>query len=113
MVTGLRCRITHDDFQADYSRFVTRQRQILRQANAELRAELGTSHGPRRAQWAYDRLSTSAANEYGRGHPWLGCSELKRVARNLADVQGRATLEEAADQLLAPAGSPRLAYARR
>lgn len=112
MVTGLRCRTTRDDFQADYSRFVSRHRPTLRQANDRLRAELGACHGPRRARWAFDRLSTSAANRYGLGHPWLGCGELGRVARNLAKVKGGTTLEEAADQLLAARGSPRLAYAR-
>ena len=53
------------------------------------------------------------ANDYGAGHPWLDCHELKQVARNLAEIDGRATLEEAADQLLARTGSPQIALAQR
>lgn len=113
MVSALRCRTTRDDFQADYRSFVARQGPTLRQANAQLRAELGARFGSQRAQWAYDRLSTSAANNFGQGHPWLGCGELRQVARNLAEVRGSAALEEAADQLLAPSGSTRLALAGR
>jgi hypothetical protein len=58
-------------------------------------------------------MSTSMANSYGQGHPWLNCGQLKQVAKNLAKVDGRATLEEAADQLLARSGSTQLAYAKR
>jgi hypothetical protein len=113
MVTGLRCRATHDDFISDYGRFTTRHMGTLNQANAQLRQQLAVSHGSGGAQRALDRLSTTMANNYGLGHPWLGCRELKMVARNLAAVQGRATLEEAADQLLARSGSPQFAYAKR
>ncbi|MEZ5735753.1 MAG: S-adenosyl-L-homocysteine hydrolase [Novosphingobium sp.] len=113
MVTALRCRTTRDDFEVDYSRFVARQRPTLQLANAQLRAELGARLGSHRAQLAYDRFSTSAANHYGQGHPWLDCGELRHVARALADVQERAALEDAADRLLAPTGSSRLAFAGR
>lgn len=112
MVTGLRCRTTKDDFQADYSRFVTHHRQTLRQANAQLRTQLSAHYGAKRARTAYDRLSTAAANDFGLGHPWLGCSELKSVTRELTGLSGRAALERAADQLLAPNGSSqKLAFA--
>lgn len=112
MVTGLRCRTTRSDFQADYGRFVTHHRQMLRRANAQLRTELGVRLGARRGQWAYDKLSTAAANDFGLGHPWLDCGELKSVAHHLTGISGRQALEHAADQLLAESGSAQeLAFA--
>lgn len=111
MVTGLRCRTTADNFQADYGRFTTRHIAALNQASDELRAELGRS-GAANSTRALDRLSVTMANSYGQGHPWLTCRELKQVAQNLVEVRGRATLEEVADQLLAPSSPPRFAYAR-
>ena len=54
------------------------------------------------------------ANQYGQGHPWLGCADLKMVTRSLALMRGPDALEEAADQLLASEGSgTQLAWARR
>ena len=99
MVTGLRCRTTADNFTADYGRFTSNQLRELNQANDELKADMARRYGAAGAQRALDRLSTTMANSYGQGHPWLSCSQLKTVAQNLATVRGRATLEEAADQL--------------
>ena len=113
MVTGLRCRTGQDDFMADYGRFTTRQMGSLNSAERELRQEVFIRHGSSAGQRALDRLETVMANDYGRGHPWLDCSALKQVTRNLAEVEGRATLEEAADQLLARNGSPQIVLARR
>ena len=111
MVTGLRCRTTADNFTVDYGRFTSSQLRELNTAAAELKANLARRHGAAGAQRALDRLSTTMANRYGQGHPWLGCSDLKMVARNLATVRGRVTLEEAADQILAEASPPRFAWA--
>jgi hypothetical protein len=113
MVTGLRCRTSRDDFMSDYGRFTARQMLSLNKAGAELRQQLAARYGARGGQRAYDRMSTSMANSYGQGHPWLNCGQLKQVAKNLAKVDGRATLEEAADQLLVRSGSTQLAYAKR
>ena len=113
MVTGLRCRNTADNFQADYQRFTTRHIGELNMAARQLRADMARRHGAAGAERALDRLSVTMANAYGQGHPWLGCHELKMVARNLVDVQGTDTLEEVADRLLAETGSPQLALARR
>src|ERR1700712_228500 len=99
MVTGLRCRTTADNFTADYGRFTSSQLRELNQANDELKADMARRYGAAAAQRALDRLSTTRANTYGQGHPWLSCAELKTVAQTLATVRGRATLEEAADQL--------------
>lgn len=106
MVTSLRCRNTNNDFTADYRRFNARQLTSLNEAAAKLRDRLG-------GKAAFDRASTGMANSYGGGHPWLDCGQLKQVTRNLAQVQGKATLAEAADQLLARKGSPRLALGKR
>jgi hypothetical protein len=113
MVTGLRCRTTPDNFTADYGRFTTNQLPALNAANAELKADLAREYGQAGAQRALDRLSTTMANGYGQGHPWLSCADLKVVARNLATVRGRATLEEAADQLLSNYGPTNFALAGR
>lgn len=110
MVTGLRCRNTADNFQADYGRFTSRQLPALNRASAQLRAELAARPGAAGGARALDRLSVEMANSYGLGHPWLGCHELKMITQNLAEVNGDDTLAEAADQLLAPAGRPQVAY---
>lgn len=113
MVTGLRCRATADNFTADYGRFTANQLTVLNAANNELKADMARRYGAAGAQRALDRLSTTMANSYGQGHPWLSCAELKTVARNLASVRGRATLEEAADQLLSSYSPPQFALAGR
>ena len=112
MVTGERCRTTRDDFISDYGRFSSRHLGTLNQANAQLWQQLAVRHGSGGAQRALDRLSTTMANDYRLGHPWLGCRELKMVARNLANVEGRATLEEAADQLIARGRPSQIAHAQ-
>jgi hypothetical protein len=113
MVTGLRCRTTADNFTADYGRFTSRHLNELNAASRELKADLARRYGAKGAERALDRMSVVMANEYGGGHPWLSCSELHEVTRNLVNVQGRATLVEAADQLLARQRGPLLALAGR
>jgi hypothetical protein len=113
MVTGLRCRTTADNFQADYGRFTTKHLGELNAASTELKGDMARRYGAAAANRALDRLSVTMANTYGQGHPWLNCGELKQVARGLADAQGTAPLVEAADQLLAEGGSPKLALSRR
>jgi len=113
MVTGLRCRNTPDNFQPDYARFTSKQLPVLNKASATLKANLARRYGQAGASKALDKLSVTMANAYGNGHPWLSCAQLKTVTRNLTNVQGEATLAEAAEQLLAPQGNPQLAYARR
>lgn len=113
MVTGLRCRASADNFTEDYGMFAANHLGDLNAANAELKANFVRRHGPAGAQAALDRLSTTMANGYGQGHPWLSCRDLKVVTRNLAQVRGRTTLEEAADQLLVDGAVTRLASAGR
>ena len=40
------------------------------------------------------------ANQYGQGHPWLNCGQLKQVASTLAEMRGLQPLVEAANDLL-------------
>jgi len=112
MVTGLRCRAGADNFMNDYSNFVTRHRATLGQANRELKAELARRYGARGATDKLDQLSVHMANTYGQGHPWLSCAQLKQVARNLSNVTGRATLVEAANQVLSQRPTPQFAYSK-
>lgn len=113
MVTALRCRRTSDDFTFDYQRFAGQQALPLTQAGLQLRSEYVARHGARAGLAAFERMGTSVANGYGQGHPWLDCGQLRQVTRNLSAVQGQATLAEAADQLLAPRGSSRVALVKR
>ncbi len=111
-ITAQRCRRAGEDFTSDYRGFVAQQMPSLGAARAQLGARLAAQYGSRGGHEAFDRLSDGIADGYRRGHPWLGCRELGQAARNLAQIHGRATLEEAADQLVSRAGS-RMAYAKR
>ena len=114
MVTALRCRNTEDNFQRDFSAFEAAHLGELNAAAGELRKGLVGQYGAVGATRALDRISTGMANQYGQGHPWLGCADLKMVTRSLALMRGPDALEEAADQLLASEGSgTQLAWARR
>jgi len=113
MVNSLRCRTTRDDFRSDYHRFTAKQMTSLNQAGAQLRNQLVARYGQREGERAFDRLGTKMANAYGGGHKGMTCGQLKQVARNLSKVDGRATLVEAADQLLTGKGSSRLAYGKK
>ena len=113
MVTGLRCRTTAYDFRSDFAAFEATHLSELNAAAAELRQGMVAREGVAGSNRALDRLSTGMANQYGQGHPWLDCAQLKQVTRVLTRVRGRETLVEAADQLLAPVQGPRLALGER
>ncbi|MDE2405443.1 MAG: S-adenosyl-L-homocysteine hydrolase [Sphingomonadales bacterium] len=110
MVTGLRCRTGVDNFQADFQAFEAGHLAELNGAARALRADLVAEFGQRGADRELDRISTTIANQYGGGHPWLGCHDLKQVTRMLADARGSEPLLAAADELLQGDG-PQLAYA--
>lgn len=109
MVTSLRCRSGPDNFQADFQAFEARHLAELNAANRQLKADYVCSFGASGADRALDRMSTVMANQYGNGHPWLGCGELKGLARELAETPGEAALLAAADSVLNGDG-PQLAY---
>ena len=100
MVTGLRCRTTANNFQREYGRFTTNHIGELNAAARELKADYAAKLGPAKADRALDKLSVQMANQYGQGHPWLNCGQLKQVASTLADMRGLQPLVEAANDLL-------------
>jgi hypothetical protein len=114
MVTGLRCRSGPDNFQADFQEFEARHLSELNAAAATMRGELSREYGAAGSARALDRVSVQMANQYGNGHPWLGCHELKMATQQLAGETDRNALLAAADQLLNGDGardsSPKLAY---
>jgi len=112
MVTGLRCRTTPDNFQADFAAFEAAHLTELNAAAAQMRRDLVATSGAAGATRALDRLSTGMANQYGQGHPRLGCAALKQATRILAQIRGREALLSAADELLAPTEGTALALAR-
>ena len=111
MVTGLRCRTTRDNFQYEYGRFTTNHIGELNAAARELKADYAAKVGPAKAERALDKLSVQMANQYGQGHPWLNCGQLKQVASTLADMRGLEPLVEAANDLLDD-GAHRMAWVR-
>ena len=111
MVTGLRCRKTSDNFQREYGRFTTNHIGELNAAARELKADYAVRYGPAKAERALDKLSVQMANQYGQGHPWLNCGQLKHVAGTLADLRGLSSLVEAADDLL-DGGAHQMAWLR-
>ncbi len=104
MVSALRCRTTADGFQDDYNRFSSAHLSELNAAGSTLRHSLEARYGATGAKRALDKLSTSMANSYGQGHPWLNCAELKQATRALAQDQAPGALATAADQLLGDSG---------
>ena len=113
MVTGLRCRHTADNFQPDYGRFTTNHIGTLNAASNTLKADLARKYGAAGANRALDRMSVQMANQYGQGHPWLSCGQLKQVTKTLADMRGVQPLVEAADELLDDSGPHQLAWVRK
>lgn len=100
MVTSLRCRRTADNFQPDYQRFSSNHLTALNAASRTLQADLVRKGGAAGAKKALDKISVGMANEYGNGHPWLGCGELKQIAKNLATDKDSTKLAARADDLL-------------
>jgi hypothetical protein len=98
MVTSLRCRRTADNFQADYQRFSSNNLTALNAASKTLQADLVRSGNT--GKRALDKISVSMANEYGNGHPWLGCGELRQITRDLSSGKNAVQLAAAADDLL-------------
>lgn len=113
MVTGLRCRTTPDNFNAEYGRFTTAHLGTLNAASNTLKADYAKRFGAAGANRALDKLSVQMANQYGQGHPWLSCRQLKQVAGSLADMRGVQPLVEAADELLDDRGPRQMAWVRK
>ena len=113
MVTSLRCRMGADDFQPHYRKFSATHITALNSAARRLEGGLVAAHGKKGAKRALDRISVGMANEYGQGHPWLGCAELKEITDDLSKNSDPAVLAQAADELLGPAPRSGGLWARR
>ena len=107
MATSLRCRKGEHDFRAEYDLFSRHNGHLLRSANDTMRRSLNATYGLRGGERALDRMSVRMANNYGNGHPWMSCSELKAAAVDLARAHSKASLAAAANRLLSP---PQIAY---
>ncbi len=113
MVTSLRCRMGSDDFQDNYRSFTAAHLPALNASARRLEKTFVAKHGAKGAKRALDRISVGMANEYGQGHPWLSCAELKEVARDLSKSADSLVLTQAADQLLGPRPLVGSRWARR
>lgn len=113
MVTSLRCRFGSDNFQPQYEQFATRHLNTLNGSARRLQGNFVSRLGPKGAARQLDQISVSIANQYGQGHPWLGCGELKRVATDLANNGDPASLHLAAAELLAARPQPGNRFAAR
>ena len=113
MVTSLRCRMGADDFQPHYRKFSATHITALNSAARGLENGLVAAHGRKGAKRALDRISVGMANEYGQGHPWLGCAELKEITEDLSGNSDPAVLAQAADELLGPSPRSGGLWARR
>jgi len=100
MVTGLRCRATPDDFLSDFVAFEGAHLAELNMAAAVLRGQLGAEGGRAAADRALDRMGVVMANQYGGGHPWMGCGALKAMTRELVETRDRAAMLVAAERAL-------------
>ena len=101
MVSSLRCRFGPDNFQPDYTRFSTNHYPTMQGAFKQMEAHYTQRMGVAGARKAIDKVSVGMANQYGQGHPWMGCSELKAMTRQLAATKDRAHLVAAAHDALA------------
>jgi len=113
MVTSLRCRFGADNFQPQYQSFSASNLPALNAAAKRLEANLVARHGVKGAYRALDKISVGMANQYGQGHPWLGCGELKAIATDLSGRQDPAALAMAAEELLGQTPRSGGRFARR
>lgn len=113
MVTSLRCRMGADDFQPAYRSFSAAHLTALNASARRLEQGLVARYGAKGAKRALDRISVGMANEYGQGHPWLSCAQLKQVTGDLAKSRDPQALTLAASELLGAAPRSGSRWARR
>jgi len=112
MVTSLRCRHGNDNFQRDYEKFAVKHNVALQGAAKTLQASYNSKYGAKGAKRQLDKISVGMANQYGQGHPWLECGELKQVTKDLAADRDSSRLIAVADQLLASSRPAQFAMVR-
>jgi len=99
MVSALRCRLSGQDFLADYNGFIRQSRSALVDVNERLRAHFQEAVGAAGALDAYDRYVTSIANGYGAGVTGLGCVDMQSILKAAsANGYSVAGLEEIAER---------------
>ena len=113
MVTSLRCRMGNDDFQPHYRKFSAKHLKALNASARRLEKSFVAQHGAKGAKRALDRISVGMANEYGQGHPWLNCAELKQITGDLSLSTDSVVLAQAADDLLGARPRSGSRWARR
>lgn len=113
MVTSLRCRMGPDDFQSAYRSFSAAHLTALNASARRLEQGLVARFGAKGAKRALDRISVSMANEYGQGHPWLSCAQLRQVTGDLAQSRDPQALTLAANELLGAVPRNGSRWARR
>lgn len=112
MVSSLRCRFGPDNFQPDYVRFSTNHYPTMQSAFKVMEADYVARHGNAGAKRAIDKVSVSMANQYGQGHPWLGCADLKAMTQRLAATSDRTHLVAVAHETLADRPATQIALRR-
>ncbi len=100
MVTSLRCRGGAHDFRSEYDMFARAHQQNLEDAHSQLTGAMVAAYGEEGSHRALDRIGVSLANQYGDGHPTMGCLDLKEATLELAMSQDRAALAATAARLL-------------
>ncbi len=107
MVNALRCRGGRDNYLVQYNQFVKRNNAILGTQNAVIKAHFIQTFGAKGAESAMDKMVIGYANQYGAGHPNMGCHELKAVAVDVASGnQGVASLRAIADKTIMASSLP-------
>ena len=99
-VTAMRCESRGEGFDTDYRTFSRQHRGDLDTAAQHMRSAYLHAYGAKNGQRALERMNLGMANQYGAGHPWLDCGQLRQVTQGLAIAIGREPLVETAGQLL-------------
>ena len=107
-----RCARRGVDLRAEYGAFANSQRYALDRAKRELWTQFAQRYGPGGARDELARMDALMEREYSGEHPWLTCRDIKAIAHGLAQVEGSATLLEAADQVLPRGRGARMALSR-
>lgn len=99
MVSALRCRNGRDNFLDHYNRFVGSNNALLGSQNTVIRNRLAAIVGAHVAINALDKMTIGFANNYGGGHPTMGCAEIRQLASEiLSQRQSVSSLAAIADR---------------
>jgi hypothetical protein len=85
MVSALRCRHGQDNFLTEYNMFIRHNNSVLGTQNAAIQSHFARFNGAKAAESAMDRFVIGIANNYGAGHPTMGCGALRQLAITLSE----------------------------